>query len=51
MRAAVLTVSPKSENCGFLVPTTPESTGPQFIPMRTLIGVPSGCANCKQRKV
>ena len=41
--SAARTVSPKSENCGFFVPTTPESTSPLCSPMRTWIGVPSGC--------
>ena len=43
--SAARTVSPKSENCGFLKPTIPESTAPWCRPTLTVIGVPSGCMN------
>eukprot|EP00965_Chrysotila_dentata_P125031 4132803-Pleurochrysis_carterae.AAC.1 len=41
IRDAVLTVSPKRENCGFFEPTTPAITGPQCIPRRKRSAVPS----------
>jgi hypothetical protein len=37
MRAAVLTVSPKRQYCGLVVPTTPDRTGPELTPSRTTI--------------
>ena len=36
MRLAVLTVSPKKQNRGILMPTTPVVAGPEWIPTRML---------------
>jgi hypothetical protein len=39
---AVLTVSPNRQKRGILLPTTPDMTGPEFMPMRSCSGSPVG---------
>jgi hypothetical protein len=47
MREAVFIVSPKMENLGSLVPTSPETHGPVWIPIRISTGWPlCGMSTC-----
>ena len=47
MRDAVFIVSPKMLNLGSLLPTTPLTQGPVWMPMRMTTGVPSfGIRTC-----
>ena len=47
MRDAVFIVSPKMLNLGSLLPTTPLTQGPVWMPMRMTTGVPSfGMRTC-----
>ena len=49
MRDAVFIVSPKMLNLGSLLPTTPLTQGPVWMPMRITTGVPSfGIRTCAQ---
>mmetsp|Transcript_8922 Transcript_8922/g.23350 ORF Transcript_8922/g.23350 Transcript_8922/m.23350 type:complete len:216 (-) Transcript_8922:2040-2687(-) len=51
MRLAMLHVSPKIENLGEEMPTTPAQMGPELRPTLTIVGCPSGCATVETRLI